>query len=85
MEIKDLLTCFASAPNQVRSRDDISDQLKGRMKGRSIDVAVARLRGKLEPDPRYPVYLQTVRNKGWLLQTDNEEQHAVTGNGDAAS
>ena len=40
------------------------------MRGRSIDVAVARLRAKIEPDPRYPVYLQTVRNKGWLLRTD---------------
>ena len=67
---QDLLTCFASAPNQVRSRDDISDQLKGRMKGRSIDVAVARLRTKLEADPRFPVYLQTTRGKGWLLRTN---------------
>ncbi|MDB2324043.1 response regulator transcription factor [Alphaproteobacteria bacterium] len=80
-----LLGSFAVKPDQVLSRDDLAAAMDGSMKGRSIDVAVARLRGKLEPDPRYPVYLQTVRNKGWLLQTDNEEQHAVTGNGDAAS
>ena len=67
---QDLLTCFASAPNQVLSREDISDQLKGRMKGRSIDVAVARLRTKLEAEPRFPVYLQTTRGKGWLLRTN---------------
>ena len=67
---QDLLSCFAAAPNQVLSRDDISAQLDGRMKGRSIDVAVARLRTKLEADPRFPVYLQTSRGKGWLLRTN---------------
>jgi two-component system phosphate regulon response regulator OmpR len=40
------------------------------MEGRSIDVAVARLRRKLEPNPRHPVYLQTVRNRGWMLRTN---------------
>jgi two-component system phosphate regulon response regulator OmpR len=67
---QDLLSCFAATPNQVLSRDDISVQLNGRMKGRSIDVAVARLRTKLEADPRFPVYLQTSRGKGWLLRTN---------------
>ena len=67
---QDLLSCFAGAPNQVLSREDISRQLNGRMKGRSIDVAVARLRTKLEADPRFPVYLQTTRGKGWLLRTN---------------
>ena len=67
---QDLLSCFAIAPNQILSREDISQQLKGRMKGRSIDVAVARLRTKLEADPRFPVYLQTTRGKGWLLRTN---------------
>jgi len=67
---QDLLSCFAVTPNQVLSREDISAQLNGRMKGRSIDVAVARLRTKLEADPRFPVYLQTSRGKGWLLRTN---------------
>jgi two-component system phosphate regulon response regulator OmpR len=52
------------------------------MQGRSIDVAVARLRSKLEPDPRYPVYLQTVRNRGWLLRTDSP---AMAGGSDNAA
>ena len=67
---QDLLSCFATAPNEILSRADISEQLKGRMKGRSIDVAVARLRTKLEADPRFPVFLQTIRGKGWLLRTN---------------
>ena len=65
-----LLSSFAVTPNAVLSRDDLSSIMDGRMEGRSIDVAVARLRRKLEPDPRYPVYLQTVRNRGWMLRTD---------------
>ena len=65
-----LLISFAKAPNAVLSRDDLSNILDGRVEGRSIDVAVARLRRKLEPNPRHPVYLQTVRNRGWMLCTD---------------
>ena len=65
-----LLGSFAKTPNTVLSRDDLSNILDGRMEGRSIDVAVARLRRKLEPNPRHPVYLQTVRNRGWMLRTD---------------
>ena len=67
---QDLLRCFTAAPNVVLSRQNISDSLKGRMNGRSIDVAVARLRTKLERDPRFPVFLQTVRGKGWMLRTN---------------
>ncbi|MCH1474505.1 MAG: response regulator transcription factor [Alphaproteobacteria bacterium] len=66
-----LLASFASHPDTVLSREDIATAMDSSMRGRSIDVAVARLRAKLEPDPRFPVYLQTVRNKGWLLRTDN--------------
>ena len=67
---QDLLRCFTAAPNVVLSRQNISDSLKSRMNGRSIDVAVARLRTKLERDPRFPVFLQTVRGKGWMLRTN---------------
>ena len=65
-----LLGCFARNPDLVQSRQDLSDAMDGVMQGRSIDVAVARLRSKLEADPRYPVLLQTVRNKGWQLSTN---------------
>lgn len=67
---QDLLGCFARDPNRILSRDDITEALGGRMKGRSIDVAVARLRTKLEGDPRFAVLLQTIRGKGWMLKTD---------------
>ena len=37
---------------------------------RSIDVLVTRLRQKIEPDPKNPKYLQTVRGTGYVLWLD---------------
>ncbi|MFB2532020.1 response regulator [Paracoccus sp. p3-h83] len=37
---------------------------------RAIDVQVTRLRRKIEPDPRDPRFLQTVRGAGYLIQGD---------------
>ena len=37
---------------------------------RAIDVQINRLRRKIETDPTNPVYLQTVRGKGYILHTD---------------
>jgi len=38
--------------------------------GRAVDVQIARLRRKIERDPRFPRYLQTVRGQGYMLQPD---------------
>lgn len=67
---QELVRCFVENTNQTLSREDISSMLGGRMKGRSIDVAIARLRTKIEADPRFPVLLQTIRGAGWQLRTD---------------
>ena len=32
---------------------------------RSVDRCIATLRGKVEPDPRYPAYIQTIRDIGY--------------------
>ena len=68
-----LLNCFALSPNRALSRDDINNLLGGNMEIRSIDVAIVRIRRKLEQDQRYPVYLQTVRGVGWMLQTHEDK------------
>jgi len=68
-----LLNCFALSPNEALSRDDINTLLGGNMEIRSIDVAIVRIRRKLEQDQRYPVYLQTVRGVGWMLQTHEDK------------
>ena len=38
--------------------------------GRAVDVQVTRLRRKIEPDPKIPRYLQTVRGVGYRLAPD---------------
>jgi two-component system phosphate regulon response regulator OmpR len=38
--------------------------------GRAVDVQVTRLRRKIEPDPKTPRYLQTVRGVGYMLAPD---------------
>jgi two-component system phosphate regulon response regulator OmpR len=35
-----------------------------------VDVQVTRLRRKIEPDPRTPRYLQTIRGQGYVLWPD---------------
>lgn len=37
---------------------------------RAIDVQITRLRKKIEPDPKNPRYLQTVRGAGYMLAPD---------------
>ena len=68
-----LLYCFAQSSNKALSRDDINNSLGGNIEIRSIDVAIARIRRKIEEDQRYPIYLQTVRSIGWMLQTHDND------------
>ena len=57
-------------PNRVLTRDMLLDLLRGRQAGpfdRAIDVAVSRLRRKLEENGE-PRTLRTVRGVGWVLR-----------------
>ena len=37
---------------------------------RSVDVQITRLRRKIEPDPKEPIHIQTVRGIGYRLMPD---------------
>lgn len=65
-----LLATLARNPGVTLSRQDLIDL--GRLGGnsRAVDVQVARLRRKIESNPRDPRYLHTVRGKGYLLRPD---------------
>ncbi len=65
----ELLATLARASGRVLSREQILDALKGESEpfDRSIDVHVAKLRAKLEPDPKEPRYIKTVRGVGYML------------------
>lgn len=66
----ELLLAFAERPHRVLSRDQLLDLARGRSASvfdRSIDVQVSRLRRKIEPDPRTPTLIKTVRSGGYVL------------------
>jgi two-component system phosphate regulon response regulator OmpR len=66
---RDLLRQFAQRRGMPIPRHELSnDDSTG--SERAIDVQVNRLRRKIETDPSNPVYLQTVRGKGYILYTD---------------
>jgi two-component system phosphate regulon response regulator OmpR len=66
---RDLLRLFASRPGSPIARHELaSDESTG--SERAIDVQINRLRRKIELDPSNPVYLQTVRGKGYILYVD---------------
>ena len=67
---QELFLCFANKPNKIIPRMMIENILEGRMVGRSIDVAISRLRIKIEQNPRNPVFLQNIRGHGWILKID---------------
>lgn len=69
----DLLALLLSPPGQVRTRDELIDQLwSGRdlADTRTLDTHIRRLRVKLEADPADPHYLVTVRGVGFRFDTD---------------
>ncbi len=63
-----LLRRLAEKPGSILSRGELS--LNTGAGGRAVDVQVTRLRRKIEPDPKLPRYLQTVRGKGYVLRPD---------------
>lgn len=63
-----LLSSLAQKPGQAVSREELSMSLSGNV--RNVDVQMTRLRRKIERDPRFPRYLQTVRGTGYALKPD---------------
>lgn len=66
----DLLKVLVERPGRVLSRDVLLDLLKGYERDpfdRTVDIRVARLRRKIEPDPTSPVFIRTVRGEGYLF------------------
>jgi two-component system phosphate regulon response regulator OmpR len=66
----DLLKVFVEHPNKVLSRDQILTLTRNREWepfDRSIDIRIARLRRKVEPDPEEPKIIRTVRGAGYMF------------------
>ena len=73
----DLLLALVERANRVLTRDMLLDLLRGRQAGpfdRAIDVAVSRLRRKLEDDGRHAQLIKTVRGGGYVLAATVERR-----------
>jgi DNA-binding response OmpR family regulator len=70
-----LLAFFAGHPGRALPRDLILDAVWGTsvfVTPRSIDRCVTTLRAKVEPNPREPLYIQTVRDIGYRFEPGGE-------------
>lgn len=66
----DLLKAFIDNPNQVLSRDQLLETAHNRgwePFDRSIDIRIARIRRKIEPDSNKPQFIKTVRGTGYIF------------------
>ena len=65
-----LMEVFMDNRSRVLSRERLLDLVTGRKwdpYDRAIDVQVARLRRKIEDDPRRPELIVTVRGEGYMF------------------
>ena len=73
----DLLAALVERPRRVLSRERLLDLTRGRDAqpfDRSVDVQVSRLRRKIEPDPKNPEFIKTVRSGGYIFTLKVERQ-----------
>ncbi len=65
-----LLAGLAQKAGEAVSREELSLSAQFSGNVRNVDVQMTRLRRKIERDPRFPRYLQTVRGTGYVLKPD---------------
>ena len=65
-----LLGSLAQKVGEAVSREELSLSAQFSGNVRNVDVQMTRLRRKIERDPRFPRYLQTVRGTGYVLRPD---------------
>jgi len=66
-----LLEFFVKRAGRALTRDSILDGVWGDeviVTGRSVDRCVTTLRGKIEPDPHNPTFIQTIRDIGYRFE-----------------
>ena len=69
-----MLYCMASSPGQVFSKAQLYEAAWGEayLHGtKSVENIIWRLRRKLEPDPRKPIYIKTVIGAGYKIEIPN--------------
>ncbi len=66
---QEILAIFAERAGETIPRHELVGE-DSEVGERTIDVQINRLRRKIESDPSNPVWLQTVRGKGYILYSD---------------
>jgi two-component system alkaline phosphatase synthesis response regulator PhoP len=75
-----LLVALAEQPGRTFTRLELLDRVFGYdFEGfeRNVDVHVKNLRNKIEPNPRQPVYIQTVYGVGYKLSAEWDDGEGV--------
>jgi len=65
-----LLGALARKAGEPMTRETLAEEAQFSGNVRTVDVQVTRLRRKIERDPKFPRYLQTVRGTGYVLKPD---------------
>ena len=63
-----LMRVFAANPGITLTRQSLSNESRLGGNERAVDVHIARLRRKVEDDPKTPRYIQTVWGEGYVLR-----------------
>lgn len=66
-----LLEFFLKRPSRALTREQILDAVWGDeviVTDRSVDRCITTLRAKLEPNPKFPTYIQTIRDIGYRFE-----------------
>ena len=65
-----LLNLLAIKKNNIVLREELAENKFNDNEFRKIDVQVTRLRQKVEKNPKKPLYIKTIRGKGYKLITN---------------
>jgi two-component system, OmpR family, phosphate regulon response regulator OmpR len=65
-----LLAALVRRPNEAISRETLAEEAQFSGNVRTVDVQMTRLRRKIEADPKFPRYIQTVRGTGYVFKPD---------------
>ena len=69
---KAILNILSQKPNMPVKREMIATAMDLESNDRAVDVAITRLRKKIEKDPSNPKIIQTLRGRGYMLKVLND-------------
>jgi two-component system phosphate regulon response regulator OmpR len=65
-----LLSALVRRPNEPIAREMLAEEGQFSGNARTVDVQMTRLRRKIEANPKFPRYIQTVRGTGYVFKPD---------------